>query len=141
MSLSQTLTINTERPNPDHALIKTVNTKPFEPFDEELLRPIVSDCKVFVSASAGYNEFDVSWLTKNGIYFCNTIDGVAEATADMTIFLILATLRDTSHAERSARSANWKYGFQHLPDPCGKTLGIVGLGMIGKVRPPVLDTP
>lgn len=112
---------------------KTVHTKPFEPFDEELLRPIVPDCKIFVSASAGHNEFDVDWLTKNGVYFCNTIDGVAEATADMTIFLILAALRDTSRAERSARSGNWKNGFKHLPDPYGKTLGIIGLGMIGKV--------
>jgi len=72
-------------------------------------------------------------MTRNGIYFCNTLDGVAEATADMTIFLLLAVVRDTTRAEKSARTGNWKHNFKHVPDPCGRTLGIVGLGMIGKV--------
>lgn len=72
-------------------------------------------------------------MTKNGMWFCNTRDGVAEATADMTIYLILATLRDTYRAEKSARGGHWKNGWKPTSDPAGKKLGIVGMGQIGKV--------
>ncbi|KAF7563667.1 hypothetical protein G7046_g493 [Stylonectria norvegica] len=114
------------------AFMMLFGTRPYEPFDEELLAPLVPDCRLFVSSSAGYNEFDVQWMTKNGMWFCNTRDGVAEATADMTLYLILATLRDTSRAERSARENKWKRGWNPTCDPYGKTIGIVGMGQIGK---------
>jgi len=78
------------------------------------------------------NEFDVDWMTKNGIWFCNTINAVAEATADMAIFLTLAVLRNTTVAERQARNGSWKAGIVPAKDPGGLTLGIVGAGAIGK---------
>ncbi len=71
-------------------------------------------------------------MTSAGIWFCNTLDSVSEATADMAIFLILAVLRNTSLAEKQARSGQWKTGLTPSQDPVGKTLGIVGLGAIGK---------
>ena len=71
-------------------------------------------------------------MTKSGIWFCNTIDAVSEASADMTIFLILATVRNTTLAEKQARQGKWKQGLTPSQDPVGKTLGIVGLGSIGK---------
>ena len=73
-------------------------------------------------------------MTKNKVWFCNTRDAVAEATADMTIFLILAILRNTTAAEKSLRKGTWKHGFVPSKDPTGMTLGIVGMGAIGKVR-------
>ena len=84
------------------------------------------------SASAGYNEFDIDWMTRAGIWFCNTVDAVSEATADMALFLILASVRNTTNAERQAREGGWKTGLTPSQDPVGKTLGIVGLGSIGK---------
>lgn len=71
-------------------------------------------------------------MTSAGIYFCNTIDAVSEPTADMAIFLILATVRNTTLAEKQARGGQWKTGLTPSQDPVGKTLGIVGLGAIGK---------
>ena len=71
-------------------------------------------------------------MTSQGIIFCNTVDAVSEATADMALFLILATVRDTSVAEKQARSGKWKAGLTPSLDPKGKVLGIVGLGGIGK---------
>lgn len=71
-------------------------------------------------------------MTSAGIWFCNTIDAVSEPTADMAIFLILATIRNTSVAEKQARNGQWKTGLTPSQDPVGKTLGIVGLGAIGK---------
>lgn len=109
-----------------------MGTTEFEPFDEELLHPLVPSCKIIASASAGYNEFDVEWMTRNGMWFCNTLDAVAEATADMAMFLTLAVLRDTYRAERGARSGTWKSGLVPTRDPSNTTLGIIGMGTIGK---------
>ena len=109
-----------------------MGTIPYEPFDEDLLGSLGPACTLIVSASAGYNEFDVAWMTSAGIWFCNTVDAVSEATADMALFLILATVRNTSVAERQARSGEWKAGLTPSRDPAGKVLGLVGMGAIGK---------
>lgn len=110
-----------------------MGTHPYEPFDEELLGALNPGCKLIVSASAGYNEFDVDWMTKNSIYFCNTRNAVSEATADMAMFLTLAVLKDTTRAERAARESRWRADFVPTRDPSGLTLGIIGMGAIGKV--------
>lgn len=104
-----------------------------EPFDADLLSALTPSCKIVTSASAGYNEFDVDWMSRQGMYFCNTVDAVAEATADMAIFLILAALRNTSLAEKNARAGKWRGGCVPATDPSGLVLGIVGMGSIGKV--------
>lgn len=109
-----------------------MGTIPYEPFDEDLLRGIGSHCEIIVSASAGYNEFDVDWMTRAGIWFCNAVYAVSEATADMALFLILAVVRNTTVAEKQAREGKWKTGLTPSGDPTGKVLGIVGLGGIGK---------
>jgi lactate dehydrogenase-like 2-hydroxyacid dehydrogenase len=123
---------------PIDAFLIRMGTPPYEPFDQDLLRALVPDCKIIVSASAGYNEFDVQWMADEGIWFCNTVNAVAEATADMALFLILAVLRNTTNAEKSARNGTWRtpHGGDLVParDPAGLTLGIVGMGAIGKVR-------
>ena len=117
---------------PIHAFLIRMGTPPYEPFDD-ILKPLAPHCKIITSASAGFNEFPVDWMTKEGIWFCNTVDAVAEATADMAVFLILAVLRDTYRGERGARDGTWKKGLVPCRDPTGLTLGIVGMGAIGKV--------
>lgn len=124
-----------EKHGPINAFIIRMGTPPYEPFDQDLLQSLVPDCKIITSASAGYNEFQVDWMADQGITFCNTVDAVAEATADMAMFLILAVLRNTSQAERSARAGTWRnaQGLSPAKDPTGLTLGIIGMGAIGKV--------
>ncbi|KAJ8117066.1 hypothetical protein OPT61_g1663 [Boeremia exigua] len=117
---------------PIDGFIIRMGTPPYEPFDEGLLSSLVPDCKIITSASAGYNEFDIDWMTKRGIVFCNSVDAVAEATADMAVWLLLSVLRNTSNAERSARAGKWRGGLVPVRDPTGLTLGIVGMGSIGK---------
>jgi lactate dehydrogenase-like 2-hydroxyacid dehydrogenase len=122
------------RRGPVDAFIIRMGTPAYEPFDEDLLGSLLPHCKIITSGSAGFNEFDVDWMTRNKIWFCNTRNAVAEATADMALFLILAVLRDTTRAEKGARSDSWKAGLVPCRDPTGMTLGIVGMGAIGKVR-------
>lgn len=119
---------------PIHAFIIGMGTTPYEPYDEDLLSSLTPHCRIITSASAGYNEFDVEWMGSQGIWFCNTVDAVAEATADMAMFLTLAVLRNTSVAEKRVREGRWRSP-ELVParDPSGLTLGIIGLGAIGKV--------
>lgn len=124
-----------QKNGPVDAFIIRMGTPPYEPFDKDLLGALVPNCRIIASASAGYNEFDVDWMTSEKITFCNTVDGVAEATADMAMFLTLAVLRNTSQAERAARGGTWRGAPGIIParDPSGLTLGILGMGAIGKV--------
>lgn len=117
---------------PFDGLICLSESHNFIPVDRELLSAMVPHCRVIASLWAGYNEFDVSWMTSQGIWFCNTVDAVAEATADMTIWFILSVVRNTSVAERHVRAGGWYGGNVSTQDPAGKTLGIVGMGSIGK---------
>jgi lactate dehydrogenase-like 2-hydroxyacid dehydrogenase len=123
-----------ERTGPVDAFIIRMGTPPYEPFD--FFSPLTPSCKIITSASAGYNEFDIDWMSKQGIMFCNSVDAVAEATADMAMFLILATLRNASNAEKSVKAGKWRTAAGLVParDPAGLTLGIVGMGAIGKVH-------
>lgn len=123
------------RNGPIDAFIVRMGTPAYEPFDRELLQALAPSCKVIASASAGFNEFDVGWMASQGMWFCNSVDAVAEATADMAVFLILAVLRNTSNAEKSLRQGTFKGAPGLVPgrDPAGLTLGIVGMGAIGKV--------
>jgi lactate dehydrogenase-like 2-hydroxyacid dehydrogenase len=109
-----------------------MGTHPYEPFDENLLSALVPDCKIIASASAGYNEFDVEWMTKSGIVFCNTKHAVSEATADMAIFLTLGILKDAFRAAMSARTGQWRADHVPTRDPSGLKMGILGMGAIGK---------
>lgn len=117
---------------------------PYEPFDEELLKPLTPHLKVMGSASAGYNEFDVDWMSRNGILFCNSRNAVNEATADMALLLILGVLRDLQARQSCIAKGTWrgKTNGMLLPtrDPSGLTLGIVGMGAIGKVTEPESKT-
>lgn len=127
-----------KRDGPIDAFVIRMGTPPYEPFDETMLGVLSQTnpkCRIITSASAGYNEFPVEWLAKQGIWFTNTVDAVAEATADMALFLTLAVLRNTTNAEKSARAGTWRAAPGLVParDPSGLTLGIVGLGAIGKV--------
>jgi lactate dehydrogenase-like 2-hydroxyacid dehydrogenase len=125
-----------ERGGPIDAFIIRMGTPPYEPFDEDLLKALAPKCKIITSASAGYNEFDVEWMSRNGIIFCNSVDAVAEATADMAMFLTMAVLRNAFTAARVAKAGKWRGEPGQLSparDPTGLTLGIVGMGAIGKV--------
>ncbi|KAF4875315.1 putative 2-hydroxyacid dehydrogenase [Colletotrichum siamense] len=105
----------------------------YERFDEGLLGPLLPELKIVASVNAGYSEFDMEWFNKNKIVVTNTNDAVAEPTADIAIFLMLGALRDTSRLEGEIRNGGWRGGSKlPLLDPKGRTLGIIGMGKIGK---------
>ena len=82
---------------------------------------------------AGYDDVDVIAAHKHGVSVTHTPGAVDDATATTAIFLILSSMRRFWAAEKSCRAGNWKKGLPLARDPEGKTLGIVGMGGIGKV--------
>lgn len=123
---------------PYDAALVLMGILPYEPFDEELLGALVPQCKIIGSASAGYNEFDVDWMSRSGILFCNSRNAVNEATADMAVLMMLGILRDIQSLQTSVKKGDWRGGIPGplapTRDPTGLKLGIVGMGAIGKVR-------
>ena len=91
--------------------------------------------KVIANYAVGYNNIDIDEARKRGIRVTNTPDVLTDATADLTLSLILATSRRIVEADRFVRErrfVGWKPNLFTGPSISGKTLGIIGLGRIGK---------
>lgn len=83
---------------------------------------------------AGYDQIDISACTARSIRVSNIPSAVDDATADSGIFLILGALRGFNTSMLALRDGKWR-GNPPPPlghDPEGKTLGILGMGGIGK---------
>lgn len=81
----------------------------------------------------GYEKIDVAALRARGIRLTNTPDVMVDDVADLGIALVLATVRRMITADRfvrAGRSARESMPFAHSVR--GLTLGIVGLGRIGR---------
>lgn len=92
-------------------------------------------CKILANFGAGYNHIDVAAAKEAGVIVTNTPDVVTEATADLAMMLILMTMRRASEGERLVRAGKWGgWGpTQFLGgNVSGRTVGIVGMGRIGK---------
>ena len=88
----------------------------------------------YQNAGAGYDQIDVPACSKRKIYVSNTPGAVDDATADNAVFLIIGTLRNFNGPLLSLRKGQWR-GPKPPPighDPQGRTLGILGMGGIGR---------
>jgi lactate dehydrogenase-like 2-hydroxyacid dehydrogenase len=91
--------------------------------------------KVVSNIAVGYNNFDLAACTRHGVIATNTPDVLNESTADHAWALLLAAARRVGEAERWLRGGHWKRStFDMFPgaDVHGKTLGVVGMGRIGR---------
>ncbi|MDE3029057.1 MAG: D-glycerate dehydrogenase [Paracoccaceae bacterium] len=92
-------------------------------------------CKLLANFGVGYNHIDVAAAKSVGVAVTNTPGAVTDATADIALTLMLMSARRAGEGERLVRSDQWR-GWHptqmlglHLT---GKTVGIVGMGRIGK---------
>ncbi|KAG0087546.1 hypothetical protein BGZ93_002308 [Podila epicladia] len=99
--------------------------------DEEALSHFPEGLKLISSVGAGYDFVDAEVATRNKQWVTNTPGVVDDATADATILLFLSTLRHQYEIEY-----NMRHGIPSKPrigrDPTDMTLGLVGMGGIGK---------
>ena len=66
-----------------------------------------SDLKVIANVAVGYNNLDVPYARSRGIILTNTPDVLTEATANMTMTLILAATRRIVEGDRLVRRGDW----------------------------------
>jgi lactate dehydrogenase-like 2-hydroxyacid dehydrogenase len=91
--------------------------------------------KVVSNIAVGYNNIDLAACTRHGVAATNTPDVLNEATADHAWALLLAAARRVTESDRYVRAGQWKrWEFEMLmgAELYGTTLGIVGMGRIGR---------
>jgi glyoxylate reductase len=92
--------------------------------------------RLVANYGVGYDGVDVETCARRGVAVTNTPDALGVATADLTLALILAVRRRVVEGDRSVRDGRWASEWVTsalLGDEVGgATLGLVGLGRIGR---------
>ena len=89
--------------------------------------------KLVVRAGAGYNTIDVAAASRRGIYVSNCPGKNSIAVAELAFGLILALDRRIADNVVALRQGQWnKAEYSKAPGLFGRTLGLVGVGQIGR---------
>jgi len=108
---------------------------PYDKINKEII-DVAKNLKVISTYSVGFDHIDVNYAKKKKIRVGYTPEVLTDATADLAFSLLLDLLRRVSEGDRIIREGKWKviYGaYDYVGvDLQGKTLGILGLGRIGK---------
>ena len=104
--------------------------------DDEVVRAGgAGRCRMIANYGVGVNHIDLSAAASHGITVSNTPGVLTDATADLTLTLMLMLCRRAGEGERELRAGEWS-GWRptHLVgrQMTGKTLGIIGMGRIGR---------
>ena len=89
--------------------------------------------KVVMRAGSGYNTIDTKYARKKAIDVMTTPGANANAVAEEVVALMLADARHLVEADPSCRRGEWEKTKFMGREIAGKTIGIVGLGFIGKL--------
>jgi len=91
--------------------------------------------RIVANVAVGYDNVDVAACAARGIHVTNTPDVLTEATADVAFGLLLAAARRIAEGDRLVRNGGferWSPTFMLGAAVHGATLGIVGMGRIGR---------
>ncbi|BCH35749.1 D-glycerate dehydrogenase [Mesorhizobium sp. L-8-10] len=113
------------------AVLPTVSDQlPAAVFDQKGIRT-----KILGNFGVGFNHIDVSAARAAGVAVTNTPGVLTDCTADIALTLMLMVARRAGEGERQLRAGEWQ-GWRptHMLGSAlgGKTLGIIGMGRIGK---------
>ncbi|WP_312883469.1 phosphoglycerate dehydrogenase [Paenibacillus germinis] len=100
-----------------------------DPIDQEVLEH-APKLKVISKYGVGTDNIDLNYAREKGIPVTVTTGANKDAVADYTIALMLAAARRMIPIDKACRQLNWNKITS--VDVWGKTLGLVGLGAIGK---------
>jgi lactate dehydrogenase-like 2-hydroxyacid dehydrogenase len=103
--------------------------------DGEILDAAGPGCKIVANYAVGFNNFDLAAATARKVILTNTPGVLDDATATHTITLLLATAKRIVESDKYVRDGKWQ-GWAPMffigLDVDKKTLGIAGLGRIGR---------
>lgn len=127
-------------PVPKTELLKNIQNKDAlfcmltDRIDSEVLDAAGQNLKVVATMSVGYDHLDLNELKRRNIKVSYTPDVLTDATAELTVALLLATSRKLFEANEQLNNGGWKawspfwmcgYGLKN------STVGIVGFGRVG----------
>ena len=134
-----------DEPIPNSDLVKMANeydgfiSTGFDKIGEDFFKDLNGKLKIIAQVGVGYDNISVKSAESKKIKVTNTPNVLNEAVAETTILLILAASRRIGEAYNLVRSGKWK---DQKPDltkfmignsVTGKTLGIIGMGRIGRM--------
>jgi len=107
-----------------------------ERFSAQVIERLPRSVRIIANFSVGFDHVDIDAAKHRGLVVTNTPDVLSDATAEVTIMLMLGAARRASEGERLVRTRTWRDwspSFMVGTQVTGKRLGIVGLGRVGRV--------
>jgi len=107
-----------------------------EHFTADVIRRLPDEVKIIANFSVGFDHVDIAAAKKKGIVVTNTPGVLSDATAELTMMLMIGAARRAGEGERLVREGKWKDwspAFMVGTQFTGKRLGIVGMGRVGQV--------
>ncbi len=102
-----------------------------DPYNKHTFK-YAKDLRLIARTGVGYNSIDVQEATKNGILVTTARGQNANSVAEHTLTLMLAVSRELNIFDRKVREGEWEKIRKPTGYLRGNTLGIIGLGDIGK---------
>jgi len=107
-----------------------------ERFTAEVIARLPDSVRAIANFSVGYDHVDTAAAGERGLIVTNTPEVLSDATAELTMMLMLGAARRASEGERLVRTREWKDwspSFMVGTQVTGKRLGILGFGRVGRV--------
>ena len=107
-----------------------------EHLSAEVIERLPEEVKIVANFSVGFDHVDIEAAKKRGLVVTNTPDVLSDATAELTMMLMIGAARRASEGEKLVRTGEWKDwspAFMVGTQVTGKRLGILGMGRVGQV--------
>jgi phosphoglycerate dehydrogenase-like enzyme len=98
--------------------------------------------KLIQKIGSGVNTIDVEAAKRRGIAVCNLPGTNSRAVAEMTLLLMLACLRRLRELDLSVRAGDWGNAWKlqdRFGELCGRTVGLVGYGVVAQILSSMLE--
>jgi phosphoglycerate dehydrogenase-like enzyme len=98
--------------------------------------------KLIQKIGVGVNTIDLQAAKDRGIAVCNMPGTNSRAVAEMTLLLMLSTLRRIISIDKSVRDGKWLLDYEtkeSFGEIAGRTVGIIGFGEVPKILAPILE--
>ena len=102
----------------------------------DVIEQLPPEVRIIANFSVGYDHVDVEAARRRGLVVTNTPDVLSDATAELTMMLMIGAARRAGEGERLVRQRLWKDwspAFMVGTQVTGKRLGILGMGRVGRV--------
>jgi len=107
-----------------------------EKFPADVIAELPQSVRIIANYSVGVDHVDLAAARERGIVVTNTPDVLSDATAEIALLLALGAARRASEGERLVRRGDWtdwSPGFMVGTQLTGRTVGIVGMGRVGRI--------